>query len=436
MGAYALIAETDPARSTFYGDLVRAEGLEPVATRDGLEALDALKRRGAPALIVTDLSLPRADGFALLREARRLSPQEPSPAIVISAFRELRGAADTLRDHLGIKAILSKPVDGDFLRDAVKRALAGAATQEILPEDLEAVAALEESSRLSRIDSMGIVDDLPPDEALQELVRKTAEGFRVPVALVSLILKDRQWFKAHVGLSGEAKEARGTPREWAFCRHVVQGKAPLVVPDARSHPYFRANPLVKAGVVGSYAGAPLITPRGDVLGTLCIVDSKPLAISADEVEVLSLLARRVAGELEMRSETWRKAAKVAAPGAGAPASDLEMTLAYLDSAVLLLDGRGKILFVSPAFDELFERPASNEPGGSRDDFMKVCSAFFEGPEDFLRRTRVDVTGPYSGRETFRLRTPRNKLVRWTARPVPRGNGFAQLEVFTDITVGS
>jgi PAS domain-containing protein len=112
-----------------------------------------------------------------------------------------------------------------------------------------------------------------------------------------------------------------------------------------------------------------------------------------------------------------------------------MTLAYIDSAILLLDAGRKILFVSPAFDELFERPASNATGGSRDDFMKGCSAFFDDPDDFLRRTRVDVSGPYSGRETFRLRTPRIKIVRWTARPVPHGNGFAQLESFTDITGG-
>jgi len=391
MGAYALIAETDPARSALYGEMVRAEGLDPVTTRDGLEALDAMKERGA---------------------------------------------AETLRDHLGIKAILSKPADGEVLRGAVKRALAGAPTAEIVSPFAEASAAREEDSRLARVEAMGIVDDLPPDEALQKLVQKTAEGFRVPVALVSLILKDRQWFKAYFGLSGEVKEARGTPKEWAFCRHVVQGKEPLVVPDARSHPYFQANPLVKAGVIGSYAGAPLITPRGEVLGMLCIIDSKPLAISAGEVEVLALLARRGAGELEMRSEAWRKAARITRPDAGAPISDLEMTLAYLDSAVLLLDAGGKILFVSPAFDELFERPASNATGVSRDDFMVRCSAFFDAPEDFLRRTRVDVTGPYSGRETFRLRTPREKAVRWTARPVPRGNGFAQLESFTDISGGS
>lgn len=443
MGAYVLIAESDPSRASRYGELARAEGLDPLVTRDGVEALDALREHGAPALIVTDLSLPRADGFALLREARRLAVEKQPPAVVLSAFQELRGAAETLREHLGIRAILHKTAGDGEIRGAFKRAIEGLSGEKAPPPEPEASAAREETVRLARIEEMGIVDDLPPDEALQQLVQKTAEAFRVPVALISLILKDQQWFKAHVGLSGEAAAARGTPREWAICRHVVQGKEPLVVPDARTHPYFKSNPLVKAGLVGSYAGAPLVTPRGDVLGSLCIIDSKPMAITAGEVEVLVLLARRVAGELEMRSETWRRTALTPAPDAASPRApspwtraDLETALANLDSAVLLLDADRKVLFASPAFDDLFERPVAAAAGMTRDEFMRRNAPFFDPPEDFLRRIRVDATGPYSGRETFRLKSPRSKVVRWSARPVPRGGGFAQLETFTDITGGS
>ena len=112
---------------------------------------------------------------------------------------------------------------------------------------------------------MGIVDDRPPDETLQRLVEDTARAFDVPIALVSLILEDRQWFKAYFGLEGDAAAARGTPREISFCRHVVEGDMcqPLVVPDAAVHPFFATNPLVMSGLVRSYAGAPLVTPAGD-----------------------------------------------------------------------------------------------------------------------------------------------------------------------------
>ncbi|HZE89030.1 MAG TPA: GAF domain-containing protein [Verrucomicrobiae bacterium] len=425
MSAYALIADFDPGRSARYADLLRTRGLDAVLARDGLEAIGALKSRGVPAIIVTDLSLPGADGFAVLREARKLSPGKQPPAVVVSAFRELRAAAETLKSHLAIQAILPHSLSDDLVGATLGAVLAGQTTAEIPAEEIRKALAAIEATRLAHLDAMQIVDDLPPDEALQGLARKTAEAFHVPVALVSLILDDRQWFKAYYGLEGEALAARGTPKEWAFCRHVVQGKEPLVVPDAASHPYFSSNPLVKAGVIGSYAGAPLVTPGGDVLGTLCIIDSKPLAISASEVEVLALLARRVAGELEMRSKAWRKEISHAP-------DDVRTVLGYIDSAVLLVGAGGAVLFASPAFDDLFERPLSLEPGATREAFMAKLAPFFEAPDDFLRRVRVDPHGPYSGRETFEMRSPRAKRIRWTARPIPRDTGFAQLETFTEI----
>jgi PAS domain-containing protein len=278
----------------------------------------------------------------------------------------------------------------------------------------------------------------------------TAEAFRVPIALISLILENKQWFKAYFGLPADAERARGTPREWAFCRHVVQAREPLIVPDARTHPYFSTNPAVKAGLVGSYAGAPLVTPRGDVLGTLCIVDSKPLAIGPGEVQNLALLARRAAGELEMRSATWRRSASASTLSTSArstsarddtteimPApwshADLETALSNIDSAVLLLDAHRRVLFGSPAFSDIFERPVRCEAGMSRDEFLRQIAGYFGKPEEFLRRLSVDQSGPYSGREICRAVTPRPKVVRWIARPVPRGTSFAQLESFTDIS---
>ena len=440
MGAYALIAETDPPHAAVYRDAAAAEGLEAIVARDGEQALALCRERGMPALVITDLTLARLDGFGLLRELRRAAPKNQPPAIVVSAFKELRGAADTLKDQLAIKAILPKTRQLDTMRRSLKRVMAGLPPEETQSFEEAEREATVEAARLATIDSMGIVDGAPPDEVLQSLVRMTAEAFRVPVALISLILEDKQWFKAYFGLPDDVARARETPRDWAFCRHVVQGKAPLVVPDARTHPYFSANPMVKAGLVGSYAGAPLVTPRGDVLGTLCIIDSKPLGISADEVQTLALLARRAAGELEMRSAAWSRLAPAASPGATTgiipvPLShtDLETTLTHIDSAVLLLDSHRRVLFASPAFADLFERPVRIDPGMSRDDFLRQIAGYFDNPGEFLRRLGVDNSGPYSGREICRIVTPRPKIVRWTARPVHRGSGFGQLESFTDIT---
>src|SRR6202012_494330 len=108
-------------------------------------------------------------------------------------------------------------------------------------------------------------------------------AFEVPVALVSLVLEEKQWFKAHFGLGGKLLEERGTPRDWAFCKHVVASEEPLIVHDAKVHPMFATNPLVLDGSVRGYAGAPLLTADGYALGTVCLIDSEPLALSAEEL---------------------------------------------------------------------------------------------------------------------------------------------------------
>jgi len=91
----------------------------------------------------------------------------------------------------------------------------------------------------------------------------------------------------------------------------VQGRQPLVIADAVAHPTFAQNPLVQDGSVRSYAGAPLQTSSGDVLGTLCIIDKRPMSVSPEELDQLVLLARGVAGELELRAARLRFVPRIA-----------------------------------------------------------------------------------------------------------------------------
>src|SRR5258708_2252576 len=123
MPAYALIAEPDPAQAAVYSHLVSVEGLEFELVRDGEAARTTVSVRGAPALIITELSLPRSDGFALLTHLRAIATLQQSPAVVVSAFRELLEAAGRLKNELGISAIIDKPAPIEALRRAVKQAL-------------------------------------------------------------------------------------------------------------------------------------------------------------------------------------------------------------------------------------------------------------------------------------------------------------------------
>jgi signal transduction histidine kinase len=118
----------------------------------------------------------------------------------------------------------------------------------------------------------------------------------VPIALVSLVDEDRQWFKSACGLS-----ASETPRDMAFCAHAIKGDEPLVVLDATRDDRFCGNPLVLGPpFVNFYAGAPLISPEGHKLGTLCAIDDKPhRKFTKQECYVLETLAAMVVDEMEL-----------------------------------------------------------------------------------------------------------------------------------------
>src|SRR5688572_10862263 len=124
LAGYGLIASLDPARGEGLRQAVAGAGLEPLVTRDGDEARAALRRRGAPGLMVTELSLPRFDGFRLLETLRRVASVDETPAIVVSAFAPLRDAAERLRRELGISAILQPHASAYTVQRVVKRALA------------------------------------------------------------------------------------------------------------------------------------------------------------------------------------------------------------------------------------------------------------------------------------------------------------------------
>src|SRR5215217_4921236 len=211
MARYALIAEPDPHRAAGLLALVTGEGLEGVLARDGAEAQEVVRQRSAPTLLLTDLALPRVDGFSLLTWLRERQDAEGTQVVVVTAFDELRVRAWQLKDALGIHSLLSRRASVETVRETVRRVLAG---QRPLPSTAAESSTDDERKRLERIEAMRLVDEGPPETELQELVTEVAQAFAVPVALLTLVLGDRQWFKAHVGLPHALARDRGTPRDW------------------------------------------------------------------------------------------------------------------------------------------------------------------------------------------------------------------------------
>jgi signal transduction histidine kinase len=152
----------------------------------------------------------------------------------------------------------------------------------------------DEAQRLAELRRYRILDT-PSDASFDALTRLAARLCGTPDAYVSLVDRERQWFKASHGRLG-----RELSRESAFCAHAILGKDPLVVPDATLDPRFRENPLVTLEPnIRFYAGVPLRSSAGMPLGTLCVIDYAPRTLAAGQQEALQWLARQVELQLEL-----------------------------------------------------------------------------------------------------------------------------------------
>ncbi len=154
----------------------------------------------------------------------------------------------------------------------------------------------DESERLAALHRYAILDS-DPEESFDRIVRLASRQFDVPIAIISLIESERQWFKAICGL-----DAAESPRDVAFCAHAILGDEVFLVPDATKDERFAENPFVVGELnLRFYAGAPLINPQGYKLGTLCLIDRKPRPeFSKRDEEILTDLAAVVVDEIEMR----------------------------------------------------------------------------------------------------------------------------------------
>lgn len=150
----------------------------------------------------------------------------------------------------------------------------------------------DEATRIDTLRALNILDT-SPEERFDRLTRLAKRLFGVPIALVSLVDENRQWFKSCQGLS-----ARQTPRDISFCGHAILGDDIFLITDASRDERFSDNPLVTdEPSIRFYAGCPLVVPNGSKLGTLCIIDSEPREFDDDDKDLLRDLARMAEQEI-------------------------------------------------------------------------------------------------------------------------------------------
>lgn len=174
-----------------------------------------------------------------------------------------------------------------------------------------------EAERLRTLRSCRILDT-KPEERFDELTQLAALICDAPISLISLIDTDRQWFKSRFGL-----DLQETPRAQAFCTHAIMQPEMFVVPDAAKDERFAQNPFVTGEAhIRFYAGAPLAARDGHLLGTLCVMDRQPHALTETQKKALEILGRLVIANIELRSDLQElKDALVARDAAKGPSGE-------------------------------------------------------------------------------------------------------------------
>lgn len=155
----------------------------------------------------------------------------------------------------------------------------------------------DEPKRLETLRQYQILDT-PPENVFDDLTRLASDVCEAPIAVITFIDDHRQWFKSKIGVSPTE-----TPRESAICAHAILQRQPLIVHDTASDPRFSDNPWVTSDPhVRFYAGAPLITPEGHVLGTVCVMDYAPRALRPKQIEGLQTIAHETMLLLDLRRQ--------------------------------------------------------------------------------------------------------------------------------------
>jgi PAS domain S-box-containing protein len=212
--------------------------------------------------------------------------------------------------------------------------------------------AAEDPQRIAELRRSGLLDT-PAEEDFDRLARLAATVLEVPVALVSLVDHDRQFFKSTVGLPEGWAQERETSLSHSLCRYVAGTGDALVVPDARRHAVLGASPVVREMGLVSYAGVPLAASDGYVLGVFCVLDARPREWTGREMEILRTLSTSVVTEIELRRDASIRAAMqeelrrerdfvvqvVNTMGQGLTVSDLEGRFGFVNPQLARLVGR-------------------------------------------------------------------------------------------------
>ncbi len=305
-------------------ELVGSSDIAPMVSADATSL--------RPDVFVLGLHPADGSGPGLVAEIEELCPT----AVVVVVADDIPARFRSLCVSAGADYVISRREDPG----EVRRVLGNLAHQVVIrmqstPEDAE-------SRRLRSLESYRVLDT-PPEFEFDEIVRLAALLCGTPVALISLVDHDRQWFKARIGLDVES-----TSRDVSFCTHAIEGSGVMVVEDAAVDPRFRQNPLVVSEPrIRFYAGAPLRDADGLAVGTLCVIDHTPRKLAPLMAETLEILARQVLARFELRRQFAQLERELRARGQAESA--FRQTAGFHEALIDAIDGLA-LEIASPSLD--------------------------------------------------------------------------------------
>jgi hypothetical protein len=254
-----------------------------------LDAIGHLDLAGVEVVCLSYLS-PKPKAYARF-VCRRLKRRTPHLKIVLGVWNLApdAGTAEQLAAGAGADAAATT-------LDEALRCVEDMAQQAALPAMPPPPLPAQEQARLEALQACGALA-APKAAHLDRVARKVADAFDTPIALVSLIDDSCQLWKGAAGLPEDLEKSRQGSRETSICAHVVAADAPLVVEDTARDPRFADNPFLRERGMRFYAGVPLRTASGHVIGSLCVIDMKPRTLSPREVKLMQVIADELMAEL-------------------------------------------------------------------------------------------------------------------------------------------
>jgi ribonuclease BN (tRNA processing enzyme) len=265
----------------------KADGI-PSVSEVGIEQLKEAVQGGRPSLIFLGDALPNP--VSLCAEIRGLPGEDAKETPIIIVANQSQVPLDK-SEPAGVTDWLTRPYSLQYARSRMRAWL-----MRSMLRWRKAALPPDEEERLAAVYRLGLLDT-DAEERFDRHARIAAAAFGAPIALVTLIDRERQWYKAHYGF-----DFSETSRDMGFCSHAILQNDPLVVNDALRDDRFADNPVVIGDPhVRFYAGIPLHAADGARVGAFCIVDSKPRSLSAAQLRLLKDIARLIEEELEPRA---------------------------------------------------------------------------------------------------------------------------------------